>query len=135
MKNLKDYIKESILGDWEDIDIEKDIKSEIEQFLEDNYKGRFLIKIVNDNYIVDSKTDVIIKNEKMTSLTNGMFEFGKVDGDFICRFCSSLTSLKGAPKEVGGDFGCMYCHSLTSLEGAPKEVGGDFLCYSCKSLT
>ena len=83
MKNLKDYIKESILGDWEDIDVEKDIKSEIEQFLEDNYRGRFSIALVGGKYIVNSKTNVGLKNTNITSLTNGMFEFGKVDTNYI----------------------------------------------------
>ena len=133
MKNLKDYLKESILGNWEDIDIEKDIKSEIEQFLEDNYDGTFSITLVDGNYIVDSRTDVEVKNTNITSLTNGMFEFGKVR-DFDCSSCKSLVSLEGAPKEVGGCFYCDNCNSLTSLEGAPKEVSEDFSCAFCNSL-
>ena len=133
MKNLKDYIKESILGDWEDIDVTKDIKSEIKQFLKDNYKGRFSITLVGGKYIVNSKKNVEIKNKKVTSLTNGMFEFGKVGGDFDCMYCNSLKSLEGAPKEVGRDFDCRDCYSLTSLEGAPEKVGGDFICRFCSS--
>ena len=58
-----------------------------------------------------------------------------IKNDFNCSNCNSLTSLKGAPKEVGGDFYCYYCTSLTSLEGAPQKVGKDFSCYSCVSLT
>ena len=30
------------------------------------------------------------------------------------------------------DFDCRYCKSLISLEGAPKEVGGGFYCRNCK---
>ena len=119
MKNLKDYIKESILGDWEDIDVEKDFKSEIKQFLKDNYRGRFQMVLVEGKYIVNSKTNVEIKNTNITSLTNGMFEFGKVR-DFNCSYCKSLTSLKGAPKKVEGSFDCSFCKSLKTLEGAPK---------------
>ena len=59
----------------------------------------------------------------------------EVSGDFICHFCSILTSLKGSPQEVGGDFECSYCTSLKSLEGAPQKVGGYFECKGCDSLT
>ena len=52
---------------------------------------------------------------------------GKVyAGSISCR-CSSLVSLKGAPKEVVGGF---YCNdnALTTLKGAPEKVGGNFYC-------
>ena len=70
-------------------------------------------------------------------LVNGKlpFRFGEVDGDFICFFCHSLTSLEGCPKKVGGSFICWGCRSLTSLEGSPEKVGGDFDCIKCTSLT
>ena len=131
MKNLKEYIKESILDDWEDIDFKKDIKSEIKQFLKDNYYGRFSMTLVEGKYIVNSKASVDIKNINITSLSNGMFEFGKVRG-FNCSYCNFLTSLEGAPKEVGEDFSCAFCNSLKTLEGAPEIVGGDFICRDCK---
>ena len=41
-----------------------------------------------------------------------------VTGDFHCHY-TSITSLKGAPREVGGDFWCFNC-KLTSLDGAPQ---------------
>ena len=59
----------------------------------------------------------------------------KVDGNFDCSGCKSLTSLEGAPQEVGEYFSCSGCQSLTSLEGAPQEVGGNFYCSECQSLT
>ena len=78
--------------------------------------------------------NVIIKNDfncsncnSLTSLKGAPKEVGR---DFGCYNCTSLSSFEGAPKEVGGDFYCSYCTSLTSLEGAPKEVGGDFSCYN-----
>ena len=58
-----------------------------------------------------------------------------IKNDFSCSNCTSLTSLKGAPKEVGRDFYCSGCTSLTSFEGAPQKVGGDFYCNDCASLT
>ena len=49
----------------------------------------------------------------------------------------SKNSLKRveAPEKVDRDFNCKYCSSLTSLEGVPQEIGGDFYCYNCSSLT
>ena len=91
-----------------------------------------------DYYIEDGlvccRGDVFITEE---DLVNGKlpFEFGKVDGDFICFFCHSLTSLEGCPKKVGGSFICWGCRSLTSLEGCPEKIGGDFCCLGCNSLT
>ena len=58
-----------------------------------------------------------------------------IKNNFNCSYCASLTSLKGAPKEVGGDFDCSYCNSLSSLKGAPQKVGEDFSCFNCTSLT
>lgn len=91
-----------------------------------------------DYYIEDGlvccRGDVFITDE---DLVNGKlpFRFGEVDGDFICFFCHSLTSLEGCPEKVVGNFSCPWCDSLTSLEGSPKEVGGDFNCFHCKNLT
>jgi hypothetical protein len=54
---------------------------------------------------------------------------GKVYAGSIACYHSSLTSLKGAPKEVGGSFYCSG-NALTSLKGAPEKVGGNFDCYN-----
>ena len=155
MKNLKDYVKESILSDWEDIDIKKDIKSEIEQFLKDNYKGRFQMVLVKGMYVVDSNSSLELANSDLTSLTNGLFKFGVIKKNFVCSYCTKLLSLEGAPKEVGHtfacngckslktlegapnivkDFRCDYCEGLETLEGSPEKVGGNFWCHNCKSL-
>ena len=40
----------------------------------------------------------------------------KVDKDFECSSCNSLTSLEGAPEKVSGDFYCVYCTSLPKSE-------------------
>ena len=119
------------------------IKDEIESFLKENYdyiNYMDAIKISNKpnkdgKYEVSSITDIGVKNKNITSLTNGMFVWTVVNGDFRCYECNSLTSLKGAPEKVGGTFDCSDCQSLISLEGAPKEVGGDFYCSGCEYLT
>ena len=138
MKNLNEYIKESLLDD-EDVLMndtsEKVIEENVNNFLKDNYRYVYKIskKPINGKYIVDSNGDLEVKNKNITSLTNEYFEFGFIGRDFDCSGCKSLTSLKGAPKKVGGDFDCYSCKSLTSLEGAPKKIGGDFCCYDCKT--
>ena len=140
MRSLKDILKESILDDI-DTQIEKGddaIKDEIMAFLNENYEGTFKIsKKPNTDglYKVSSTKDVEVTNKNITSLTNGMFVWSKINGDFVCFNCSSLESLEGAPEKIGGDFDCSRCNSLTSLEGAPKEVGKDFDCRRCESLT
>ena len=59
----------------------------------------------------------------------------EVNGNFYCLRCKSLTSLTGSPEKVNGHFNCSYCNSLTSLEGALCEINGSFCCLNCKSLT
>ena len=141
MKTLKQYIKESILDDEEKLgDLGENIIDIIERFLKDNYKGASKCKISkkpneNGKYVVVCNGDLVIDPKNILSLTNKYFIFGKVKGNFDCSYCSSLTSLDGAPEVVDGDFYCYNCFSLTSLKGAPEKVGGNFYCHGCKSLT
>ena len=141
MISLYSYINEGIFDVDDNIEnIDKSIKDQIKQFLKDNFKGASSCKIshkpnTDGKYEVSSSKNIKAKNEKITSLTNNMFIWTNVDGNFYCGWCESLASLEGAPKEVGGDFYCSDCNSLTSLKGAPKEVGGDFKCWMCDSLT
>ena len=159
MKNLKEYIKESILGDWNTVNADEiSGRVEVEAFLNENYEGGFSISQKpnkNGKFEVSSKTDVTVKNKQLERLTNDLFEFTEIRGEVRCSYCA-LTSLEGAPKKIGGNFYCDYCElkslegapkkvdgnfycdhcgSLTTLEGAPKEVGGDFNCGGCESLT
>ena len=116
MKTLKEYINESLLDD----DILDDEIALIEAFLEENYKGYFVIKKSGNKYIVDSKKDIDVKNKNITSLTNGLFEFGKVSGYFDCSYNDSLKDLKGAPREVSGDFYCSTCGTQFTEEDVRK---------------
>ncbi len=132
---------ESILDVEDNIDnMDESIKDQIKQFLNDNFKNASKCKISdkpnNDGrFEVSSTGDVEAKNKLITSLTNELFIWTNIKGNFYCTNCNSLTSLKGAPKEVGRDFSCSYCLLLTSLEGAPEKVSGDFSCAFCHSLT
>jgi hypothetical protein len=164
MKTLKEYINESLLDDFDEIEKSVDARELVIQFLKDNYRRALVLKVSekpnkDGYYEVDcSRRSVVeVYNKDITSLTNDLFIFVNIKGSFDCRSCKKLTSLEGAPKEVGGNFNCSYCHNLislkgapqkvgdifncsycdnlTSLEGAPKEVEGNFYCYSCKNLT
>lgn len=150
MKNIKDSLIESLLGDVDD-KIE-DNSVIIEQYLKKYYeiKGKY---IIHDG-IVDIVGDIKVSdNASIKSLTDG-FEFGEVTGSFGCIACQKIRSLSGAPKKVGGAFDCrmlkirtleggpeevgsFYCRScpdLISLEGAPKTIKQDFDCSNCPKL-
>ena len=107
------------------------------KFLEENYEIAAQVRPYKKDgtLFIDVGGNVRVKNKKLTSLTNGMFYFGKVKGDFDCSYCKNLTSLEGAPKEVDGGFYCYYCDKLISLEGAPEKVGAIFNCSGCLLLT
>jgi hypothetical protein len=142
MKTLKEYINESLLDDFDEIEKTVDPREQVIQFLKDNYKRASSFKISrkpnNDGYYeVDcSKHSVVeVCNKDITSLTNNLFIFVNVKGSFYCYSCYNLTSLEGSPNEVGVHFSCSSCINLTTLKGAPKEVGGNFNCSDCNNLT
>ena len=126
MKNLKEYIIEGIFDIEDNIDnIDESIKEEIKQFLKDNFARASLCKISdkpnNDGkYEVSSAGYIIVKNYKITSLTNGLFIWATVDSDFNCETCNSLTSLEGAPKEVRSGFYCVKCGRYFTQEDVKK---------------
>ena len=132
-------LRESLLDDDLIGKTDKMIKDEIKAFLKENYTGVSLCKISrkpnsDGKYEVSSPKHIEVKNNNITSLTNGMFIWTTVDGSFEVIYCNSLKSLEGAPKKVGKGFRCSNCNSLKSLEGAPEKVGGGFYCRSCNSL-
>ena len=144
MIDLKQYIKESLLDDEEELgsNIINKIKSSIENFLKENYSPTCVskCKILDEpneegKYVVDCNGDLIVTNRGISALTNEYFVFGKVKRNFYCNGCRYLKSLEGAPKEVGKICSCSNCYSLTSLEGAPEKVGGSFKCNNCLLLT
>lgn len=134
MKKLNEYLYESLLDDEEELI--KDDTILIEQFLNDNYiiNGTYRIKnkIVDVNGIIRISWDV---QSDITNLTNEMFEFGTINGDFIINDCIKLKTLKGGPKKVNGDFSCSFCENLKSFEYAPYEIDGCFLADACNITT
>ena len=136
MRSIKNYLNESIENEdylnESALDMEGD-KAEIIKWIRDNFSVSGRLTITKD-FVVDCSGSVDVKNESITSLTNGKFKWGKINMNFGCSYCDNLTSLEGAPKSVGRDFDCSNCTKLKSLEGAPEEVGGDFYCGYCVKL-
>ena len=129
---------ESLLDDFTELNKNLDVnavKNEIKGFLKQNFKGVYRISKTpdeNGKFVVDSKQNITVINYNITSLTNGMFVFGEIGGEFSCRRCKQLESLEGAPR-IAGKFNCTECDSLKSLEGAP-EIVDYFYCGNCKGL-
>ena len=131
MKSLKNYIKDYVNENYlnESIwDIDNNIEDNNEEFairnfIDTNYecKGELKISKEGDTYYVDCVDDVIVKNKKLTSLTDGLFKWNYVDGEFDCSYCL-IETLEGAPEEVYGSINCSGCKKLISLKGAPESV-------------
>ena len=98
MKSLKEYMTEGLLDRVKNKEV--DHSAVVKEFLETNYKFRrsYSIKEINNKLVVDVKGDIWVKNKDITLLTNRLFEFGTVSGDFICDGCKSLKTLEGAPQ-------------------------------------
>jgi len=94
-----------------------------EEFLNNYTLGRW--KYDPTSGLVDVGGSFDCEHRKLKTLSR--VKFGKVSGNFFCRY-NKLTSLEGSPQEVGGNFGC-YNNDLTSLKGAPQKVGWGFYCY------
>ena len=100
------------------------IIEQVRQFIKENYKGR--VKISSEpnkdgKYEVSAKGDVTVTNRNITSLTNNMFVFTSVDGNFFCCDCLNLKSLEGATENISGNYYCVNCHSL-SLDNVSEKI-------------
>ena len=102
----------------------EDKANRIQEFIDNQPESEYIY--ITDDNVINSKKSIVISD---TDLINGKlpFKFGRVDKNFICSNCTSLTSLEGVPQEVCGNFYCRMCTSLTSLEGAPKKIGGKII--------
>ena len=84
MKTLREYIIEGIL-DIEDNIKNLSIESLIEDFIKENYRvdGKIYIKKKGDKYIVSTKGGVVVINKNITTLTNDLFEWVRLEGIFL----------------------------------------------------
>ena len=131
MKSLKLYLGsiidnddvyfESLLDDDDDFYGQRNDKKVTEEWINDNYKVTGKLTISKD-FTVNCTGSITVNNKSITSLTYGLFKWGRIAQNFSCNICKNLKTLEGAPKKVGGRFDCYGCTELTSLEGAPKEL-------------
>lgn len=142
MKQLKDILEASLLGDIDDniANMDNEIKTAIEEWISKSYTIQNGDIEISDKpnsagkYEVSSNAEIISLRSQIDSITNGMFVWSTVDGDFYCEG-SRITSLEGCPRRLeSGNFVCDRCTLLTSLEGAPEYVGGSFVCSWCGKL-
>lgn len=159
MNSLKNYIKESLLNNVDDL-VDDDVFINILTYIKDNYsvapQDPKLFKMTKpDNiYIIDVDGNLRLDVNKST-ITDGSFKFGHVTGYFDCSktnisnlegapdivdkffdcgICKNLESLEGGPEKTIGDFNCMNCKNLITLEGGPKCVGGNYQACNCSKL-
>ena len=78
-----------------------DEANRIQEFINKQRKPESIY--ITDGNVINSKSYITIRD---TDLVHGKFpfKFGRVDKNFSCYNCTSLTSLKGAPKKIGGKF-------------------------------
>ena len=123
MRSIKNYIETSLnesLLDDDDIFLDpKTDKNIVKEWIKNNYKitGKLTI---SDDFVVDCDGGVYVKNKSITSLTNGIFRWGKVEGNFTCSF-TPITSLEGAPEKIGERLNCRYCDNLKITDSDRKK--------------
>lgn len=79
------------------------------------------------------KTIAIKLSKDAPSLTNDIFTWTTVAGNFIIESNPNILTLKGCPESVDGVFTCEYLPNVTSLEHSPKTVGR-FMCWGMNSV-
>lgn len=149
MKSLNIYVIEG-LADWGDDDklnkkmskqtTKAAIKQEIIDWVINNTRPG-VVKKTKSKFKFDFKTDPITVDydgniefkENIDSLTNGLFQWGYINGGFNCVNCKQLKSLEGCPNEIIDGIDCDNCESLVDLKGAPNKVQ-DLHCNGCKNL-
>lgn len=135
MKNLIDYINEtineSVLSDIEDtLSVSNDdLAAElITNWIKENWlcEGKPTVKFEGDTRVVDF--DGRVTHPKTGEITNGLFVWGNITGDFIYNVVDTETQKNtksllelGLPRKVGGQFILMNFKKVTTLEGCPTE--------------
>ena len=134
MKNLNEYIKESILGDWEDSI--SDVKNTLaKEWVDKNCKGDFKIIYLKNGMHKLNRGTLIIKNvtEDIIPLT-----FSKVEGNIVIEKCPNIKSLEGmfAPQcvAIGGSLSIGNCDKFETLKGIPPIIDNEFNLIGNKSL-
>jgi hypothetical protein len=135
MKNLidyiNDYINESVLSDIEDtLSVsDDDLAAElITNWINENWHvdGNLTVKFEDNTRVVDCSGN--INHSRTGKITNGLFVWGNITGDFIYNVVETETQKKtksllelGLPRSVGKKFILMNFKKVTTLEGCPTE--------------
>lgn len=129
----------SILDDIEDQieNTDEIIKNKILNWLKDNVKSIQENKLnfdFNTTPITVNYDGDIVSKTNIISLTNGIFKWGEVDGNFFCCDCLNLKSLEVAAENISGNYYCVNCHSL-SLDNVSEKIKEKvvFNCEECEN--
>lgn len=137
MKSLYTFITEGVLSDIDDTISNGTTYVDVENWLNEHYNinGTYDINVLKNDCIVNVDGDVRMKITRggYDSLTNGMFRFGTVNGNFDANY-QSLKNLEGSPRVVTGKFTIDNNTCEFTCEGVPNKIYGDFDCSGCKSL-
>lgn len=137
MKSLYTFITEGVLSDIDDTISNGTTYVDVENWLNEHYNinGTYDINVLKNDCIVNVNGDVRMKIIRggYDSLTNGMFRFGTVNGNFDANY-QNLKDLKGSPRIVTGKFNIKDNNKLFTCEGGPDKVYSISLGHSCTSL-
>jgi hypothetical protein len=141
MRQLIDYINEGILGNTDDVLAAGDVYVTVEKWLKEHYnvsRCTYDIVTTKNGCVVNVNGDIRMRvpmrgEPDHTALTNGMFRFGTVNGDFDANY-QDLKNLEGSPRVVTGKFTVDSNDCEFTCEGGPDEVYGIRLGSNCVSL-
>lgn len=141
MKTLYNYISESLLNNVEDSMQAGNTYAAVKEWLEKNYNVRnctYDIVITKNDCVVNVDGDIRMKvpmrgQPDHTALTNGMFRFGTVNGNFDANY-QDFKDLKGSPRVVTGKFTIDSNNCEFTCEGGPDKVYSIKLGSNCISL-
>ena len=140
-------LKESLINRKKNIDVASIVENDIKEFILSNYEflneppshqrmlvEKELIILKKDGkFSVSCRKDIEFKGDAK-SLTNDLFEWDTIDGNFYIS-SKSITSLKGGPKVINGQFALFSTKSLKTLEYFPTSVKYDIRIIGCTDLT
>lgn len=137
MKSLYTFITEGVLSDIDDTLSNGTTYVDVENWLNEHYniKGTYDINVSKNTCVVNVNGDVrmkIIRGGHET-LTNGMFVFGTVTGDFDANY-QNFKNLKGSPRIVNKKFSIDHNNEYFTCEGGPDKVFSIKLANTCTSL-
>jgi hypothetical protein len=137
MKSLYTFITEGVLSNIDDTLSNGTTYVDVENWLNEHYtiKGTYNINVSKNICVVDINGDIRMKVVRggHDALTNGMFVFGTVTGDFGANY-QNLKDLKGSPRVVTGKFSISNNNKLFTCEGGPDKVYSIVLANTCTSL-